>query len=257
MTTPIGIKWLGLGAENIDRSVRFYSEALGLALVHATQGTNYALFRLPSGQEVELVGRESRWAAFHTEPVIGFEVRDLEGWRRKMETHGIQFVSEIVEARDWGRFCYFLGPDGRYFELVCRDAASYCGGSEGLLGYSVITCYVRDISAAAELFSTVFGLHRHGDESEEKAVFRFPAGELLVVRASSGSSPEPLSARSGVIRFDAACAKGLRQILFANEIQPLVSLEPGDSTWKIRVLDPDGNILELAVSRGAGLGRDI
>lgn len=141
---------------DLDRSVDFYTELLGLELVHRQDQDNaytralvgfpdaslrVAQLRIPgqprgaSSHDLELVeyvaprgvpldAARNRAGAAH----LAFAVADARAEYRRLSGEGVRFVSEpqeITEGVNKGGFtCYFLDPDEITLELVQMPAGS-------------------------------------------------------------------------------------------------------------------------------------
>ena len=46
--------WAGVRTLDFDSTVRFFAEVLGISLSHRDDATDFALFKLPSGQIFEI-----------------------------------------------------------------------------------------------------------------------------------------------------------------------------------------------------------
>ena len=114
----LGILWAGVRVSDADESLRFFTDILGLEVAFRDESQGFTLFHLPSGQQFELLGPNSRWHRVHEDPVvIGFQVDDVAATRLEMETRGVEFVSEIAGEPASGQWCYFRGPDGVLYEI--------------------------------------------------------------------------------------------------------------------------------------------
>jgi len=111
--------------EELDRSVAFYSEVLGISLSHQTSGyaqlitgqTRLALYTRESmsatlGQELEAPARNAPSSE------IGFLVADVDEAYQVITERGAESVKEPTD-RFWGqRTAYVRDPDGHLIELV-------------------------------------------------------------------------------------------------------------------------------------------
>src|SRR5437588_488479 len=83
-----GLGWLGTRTERWAELVAFYKDVLGLRAV--VDGTEFAVFELPDGSQVEVFGPSmEKCAHFATGPVTGFLVDDLPKARAEMEGSGV------------------------------------------------------------------------------------------------------------------------------------------------------------------------
>ena len=109
--------WAGVPTADFAAAMRFFGEVLGLPLAGRDEARDFAVFRLPSGQLLEVFGPREAWHRFLTGPVLGFEVEDVRAARRDLEVQGVEFVTDVM---DWGggaASTYFRGPDGHLYEL--------------------------------------------------------------------------------------------------------------------------------------------
>jgi catechol 2,3-dioxygenase-like lactoylglutathione lyase family enzyme len=66
-----GLVWLGTRTRNFDDTVRFFGDTLGLRAVH--EEPDFAVFRLPNGDKVEVFGPgDEEHEHFDKGPVAGF-----------------------------------------------------------------------------------------------------------------------------------------------------------------------------------------
>ena len=110
----LGYTWAGVRTASLQSTSQFFSDVLGLPLVH--EGKGLAQFELPSGQIFELFDRSSRFYDLHTCPVLAFQVEDVRAARKELESRGVEFVTAI-EGDDSEAWTYFRGPDGYLYEL--------------------------------------------------------------------------------------------------------------------------------------------
>jgi catechol 2,3-dioxygenase-like lactoylglutathione lyase family enzyme len=113
-----GILWAGVRVDEPESAIRFFRDLLGLEIAEQDAGGGFTLFRLPSGQEFELLGPNSRWYRVHEDRVVvGFQVADVPEARRELQAEGIEFVTETAGDAASGQWCYFRGPGGVLFEI--------------------------------------------------------------------------------------------------------------------------------------------
>ncbi len=124
MVRILGYSWMGVYAEDFETTINFFTEGLGLPLEWRQEDTDFAGFRLPSGQLLEVFG--PRWADTHvqydgvqpsTSPILGFEVEDVEAAREELMSRGVEFVTEALEFEGGASSAKFLGPDGQVYEV--------------------------------------------------------------------------------------------------------------------------------------------
>src|ERR1700752_2370815 len=110
----LGYTWAGVRSTDLESTVRFFAEKLGLSLIEQQDGL--AQFVMPSGQLLEVFGSKSRYYQLHACPVLGFQVEDVRAARRELESAGVEFMTDVFgdESEAW---TYFRGPDSYIYEL--------------------------------------------------------------------------------------------------------------------------------------------
>lgn len=112
-----GLVWVGTRTRKFDDTVRFVGEILGLHMEH--EEPDFAVFRLPNGDKVEVFGPGDRdHEHFTTGPVVGFLVDDVTEARTDLEEAGITFIGPVHKADDGGSWSHFTGPDGNVYEIT-------------------------------------------------------------------------------------------------------------------------------------------
>ena len=111
MTFPIDHVWFWVA--DMDRALEFYTQALGLKLLHR-HGDEWA--ELDSGPiRLALHG-----SAEHREHggAVAFEVEDLDSERFALELRGVTFEGRGGEVEGRARFVAFHDPDGNDLQLI-------------------------------------------------------------------------------------------------------------------------------------------
>lgn len=109
-----GLGWSGTRTDRSRELAEFYESVLGLRPVRAE--SNFWVFRLPDGRNVEVVGRDYPGKEhFDTGPVVGFAVRDLKAAVAELEAAGVELLGEAGPT--WQQF---RAPDGNVYELVAN-----------------------------------------------------------------------------------------------------------------------------------------
>lgn len=110
----LGYTWAGVRTRDLKSATRFFTDVLGLTVIH--EGKGVVQFEMPSGQLFEVFSSESRYYQLHACPVLGFQVEDVRAARKELESRGVEFVTEIYgdESEVW---VYLRGPDGYLYEL--------------------------------------------------------------------------------------------------------------------------------------------
>lgn len=108
--------WLGVRTERFEETVSLYRDLLGLEPYHA-DGTSVR-FRLADGAQLHVYGPEDDdHRFFGTAPVVGIVVDDVPVLRQRMESAGIEFLTEL-EQDGGSAWCHFRGPDGNVYEII-------------------------------------------------------------------------------------------------------------------------------------------
>ncbi len=132
----LGYSWVGIYTDDFEAAITFFTDKLGLPLEWRQEDTDFAGFRLPSGQLLEVFG--PRWANTHeqydgahpsTSPILGFEVQDVEAVREELVSRGVEFVTEALEFEGGASSAKFLGPNGQVYE-VWRPEEKYRMGRQ-------------------------------------------------------------------------------------------------------------------------------
>ncbi len=114
----MGMIWVGLYVEDLERSVAFYRDILGLNLTR--QGAGWANFNITQGQRFELLagGKASTEAkgADRQSIVPGFQVDDLAQVMQALSAKGVRFVGEVGEYKGQ-RWVELLDPEGNRIEI--------------------------------------------------------------------------------------------------------------------------------------------
>lgn len=121
------LEHIGILAENMDDSIRFYTETLGMKLVERRsldEHVELAFLSFP-GQEsvqVELVGRNPE--GMPEEGLVNhlaITVDDIEAAINKLREQGIEVSDEWPKTiLDGRRIAFFKGPSGEKLELFQR-----------------------------------------------------------------------------------------------------------------------------------------
>jgi len=124
------VEHVGIQVRNLDRSIKFYTEVLGLPLrkrVRLNETTELAF--LPLGEfEIELICKSTEYI-YAKEGIVhhlGFTVDDVAGVLDHLRKHGVELIHEqplFLEKMDV-HIAFFWGPDGEKLELLQRRASA-------------------------------------------------------------------------------------------------------------------------------------
>ena len=109
-----GFAWAGLATEDFERSLRFFTEVLGLPV--EVQTDDVAILTVGPGQQLEIFGGDHPGKRLTANPVVAFEVDDMETARQELLDAGIELIGDVGS---WNRFQwqYFRSPDGHILEI--------------------------------------------------------------------------------------------------------------------------------------------
>jgi lactoylglutathione lyase len=108
---------------DIEASVRFYTEVLGLAVVSrhtSPRGSQLVFLSVPgSAEEIELCSYPASGGVRVPEDLVhlAFEVPDLDAAIRRLEDLGVPVTDGPTRSRS-GRFCFIDAPEGYEVELI-------------------------------------------------------------------------------------------------------------------------------------------
>lgn len=110
-----GLSWVGVATDDYARTLRFFTETLGLGI--AVEGEEQAILHVgEDGQQLEIFGRDGPGKALNDPPTIAFEVDDVAAARAALVAGGAEIVGDLGR---WNGFewLYFRTPDGHLFEV--------------------------------------------------------------------------------------------------------------------------------------------
>lgn len=116
------LSWLGVRTDRLDAMVDFYRNVIGIE--PDVIEDDFVLYRLPSGDRLELFGTGGANAHFGTAPVAGFEVDDVGSARALLESRGVEFVHEGRDEGAGVAWAHFRAPDGNLYEITHQKPPS-------------------------------------------------------------------------------------------------------------------------------------
>lgn len=118
------LEHVGVRVNDMDASIRFYTEVLGLRLVKRAaleDGVELGFLSFPGSDnvEIELIGRGSDGLSDSGKVHhIAFTVSDIEDEIARLKSHGVQMIHETPQTiLDGAKLAFFFGPDGERLEL--------------------------------------------------------------------------------------------------------------------------------------------
>jgi len=109
---------------NMDRSVRFYSDILGMDVVESKvspRGSKLTFLRLPGTDcELELCSFPDSGGVTVPEDLVhlAFQVENLESCMQKLQDAGIPITEGPIEMKGGGKFIFTEDPDRYEIELM-------------------------------------------------------------------------------------------------------------------------------------------
>jgi predicted enzyme related to lactoylglutathione lyase len=100
----------------------FLENVLGLEREWQDEQKQITMYRLESGQEIEVFAASNRSRKekyrYYNGPVIGLTVDNIETAREELEVQGAEFVDPIDELEGGSvRWTHFWTPDGQFYSL--------------------------------------------------------------------------------------------------------------------------------------------
>lgn len=87
-----GFAWAGVGTDNFDRTLSFFTDVLGLPM--ESSGDKIAHLKVGPRQTLEILG-EGSGRVLNATPTIAFEVEDFDTARDELSAAGIELVGEV------------------------------------------------------------------------------------------------------------------------------------------------------------------
>lgn len=110
--------WLGLFVEDLEASIHFYKDVMGLRLLG--KGDVWAHFDSGNGTLLELFsgGKASREPKLPAQQsiTVGFRVENLENSIAELKQKGVHFIGDVGEY-EGTRWAHFSDPEGNQLEI--------------------------------------------------------------------------------------------------------------------------------------------
>ena len=92
-----GYAWAGLATDDFDRTFSFFTKVLGLPV--EVKLDDLAILTVGPGQQLEIFGGDQPGKRLTQNPVIAFEVDDMETARSELLAAGVELIGEVGEGR--------------------------------------------------------------------------------------------------------------------------------------------------------------
>ena len=113
-----GFVWAGIFVQDMESSVVFYRDVLGLRLLN--RGDGWARFNAGNGAMLELMDGGNAQPApkdAGRQPIIlGLRVGDLDAVYAELRQKGVVFIGEIGQYKET-RWAHFSDPEGNRLEI--------------------------------------------------------------------------------------------------------------------------------------------
>jgi len=113
-----GFIWAGLYVEDLDASISFYRDVLGLPLLN--QGEDWAHFDAGAGSLFELfsggMASQAPKGPDQQPLVLGLRVNNLHAAIADLKQKGVAFIGEVGEY-EGTRWAHFYDPEGNRLEI--------------------------------------------------------------------------------------------------------------------------------------------
>ncbi|MCZ8515531.1 VOC family protein [Paenibacillus filicis] len=118
------LEHIGVRVNDMDASIRFYTEVLGMKLVKRAplaDGVELGFLSFPGSDdvEIELIGRGSDGLSDSGKVHhIAFTVSEIEAEIERLKAHGVTMIDETPKTiLNGAKLAFFFGPDGERLEL--------------------------------------------------------------------------------------------------------------------------------------------
>lgn len=123
-----GLSWAGVKTDRYEEMARFFESVIGLDVI--VQRKDFVVFRLPSGDQLELFGPrgpdpDEQFA--HDAVVAGLLVEDIDQATEELRQAGVELIGDRGEGSGGYAWQHFRAPDGKVFEL-CMDPSRGAAG---------------------------------------------------------------------------------------------------------------------------------
>ncbi len=119
------IEHVGLMVQDLEASIKFYTEVLNMELVDRIAHTNgvieLAFLRFPGAEQTQLEliqGYDGNLPQEGKVHHLAFQVDNLEAEIERLKQHDVKWIDqEITTLPNGSRYMFFHGPEGEWLEL--------------------------------------------------------------------------------------------------------------------------------------------
>ena len=89
-----GYSWVGVGTDNFDETVSFFSNVMGLSTV-IVEDRGVAVLKVSDGQVLEVFGPGTQGRELTSPPVVAFAVDDVAAARDELVSKGVEVLGGV------------------------------------------------------------------------------------------------------------------------------------------------------------------
>lgn len=120
------MKWdhCGIRAADLERSLHFYTEILGLELLEVVQVLDQSFYfvgnatvriEIEQGNTAEMKAQQDQTAGLYH---LAFSVDDLQGLASRLRERGVTFLLPPSQFREDRKIAFIQDPDGVFIQLI-------------------------------------------------------------------------------------------------------------------------------------------
>lgn len=119
----LGFEHVGIQVENIEKSIKFYQEVVGIELIdqylHPDGDKKLAFLGLNNEIIVEFIeGYNANLPVEGKVHHIAFKVKDIESEQERLEDAGVVWINKEITILPTGsKYMFFRGPDQEWIEF--------------------------------------------------------------------------------------------------------------------------------------------
>lgn len=242
-TAPVELHHVEIGVADLDRSLEFHVDVLGLRPAHRGSWTPREAWLAAGPGFLRLVrvddGDLGGWSSVNHQAGfrhVGFTVADVDAWAQRLRRAGVEFVIAPMTALGGVRIVFFTDPDGALVELVAGELRHTDVWDADLVAARVAHPVPRDGEDDTPVLDHAATTVRDLDEALSTYADGLGLGRL-------GQVPHPGDER-GYVRSYLAAGPGVLEV-FSYAVEPLPAAADVDAhrlglrTLALTCPDPD------------------